>query len=111
MYTVLDTHPNPKSADLAAREKELRAFACRVGAKVKADFLLFSAMHMSLAAAAIVAAIPLTLTFGYVFGFRQGRPPGYDIDITDYWLNGAGFALNPQRQPQLALDRSQSACA
>ena len=35
----------------------------------------------------------------YVFGFRQGKPPAYDLDLLDYWLNGAGFAPHPQRQP------------
>jgi hypothetical protein len=69
--------------------------------------LLFSAMHLSLLSSAIVAAVPLTLNLGYVFGLRHGRPPGYDLDIADYWMNGAGFAAHPQAQPELALERSQ----
>ena len=68
--------------------------------------LLFSAMNMSLLPASSVAAIPLVLTLGYVFGLRQGRPPGYDRDIVDHWTNGPGFAMNPQLQPELSRERS-----
>ena len=32
------------------------------------------------------------LALGYVFGFRHGKPPGYDIDLLDYWLCGAAIA-------------------
>lgn len=57
--------------------------------------LLFSAVHMSFLASALVALVPLTLCLVYVFTFRQGKPPGYDIDCLDYWLNGAGFSPEP----------------
>jgi hypothetical protein len=53
--------------------------------------LLFSAMRMNILLASSIAAIPLALTFGYVFGFRQGKPPGYDVDCFDYWMSGSGF--------------------
>ncbi len=62
--------------------------------------LLFSAMRMSLSASIAVATVPLTLTLLYVFGLRQGKPPGYDVDLLDSWLNGSGCALNPDTQPQ-----------
>ena len=42
--------------------------------------LLFSALRMSFLMASVVAAVPFTLTLAYVFGFRQGKPPGYDVD-------------------------------
>ncbi len=70
--------------------------------------LLFSALHMRLLAASGVAAIPLVLTLAYVFGLRQGRPPGYDRDIVDQWLHGPGFAMNPQAQPELARERTET---
>ena len=62
--------------------------------------VLFSAMRVSLSGSLIVAAIPLALTLVYVFTLRQGKPPGYDVDLLDYWLNGCGCALNPHAQPQ-----------
>lgn len=62
--------------------------------------LLFSAARCSFGQSFAMAMIPLTLTLIYVFGFRQGKPPAYDLDFVDYWTNGAGFAPNPQLQPQ-----------
>jgi hypothetical protein len=64
---------------------------------------LFSAMRVSFGASFATAIVPLAVTLIYVFGFRQGRPPAYDIDLLDYWTNGAGFAPNPQLQPQNPL--------
>ena len=62
--------------------------------------LLFSALRCSFGQSFGIALIPLALTLIYVFGFRQGKPPAYDLDLVDYWTNGAGFAPNPQLQPQ-----------
>ena len=53
--------------------------------------LLFSACRFTFFASAVVAAIPLALTLIYVFGFRQGKPPRYDMDYLEYWLAGRGF--------------------
>lgn len=60
---------------------------------------LFSAMRTGFFTALGLAAIPLTLTFVYVFGFRQGKPPGYDLDCLDFWFSGSGFGPHPERQP------------
>jgi hypothetical protein len=51
----------------------------------------------------IIAAIPLLLTLVYVYGFRQGKPPGYDIDCVDCWISGSAFGPNPSRQPNHPL--------
>lgn len=61
---------------------------------------LFSAMRVSFTASFATASVPLALTLLYVFGFRQGKPPAYDLDLLDYWTNGAGFGPNPRLQPQ-----------
>jgi len=61
--------------------------------------LLFSALRCGFWQAFGIAIIPLALTLIYVFGFRQGKPPAYDLDLVDYWINGAGFSPNPQAQP------------
>src|SRR5262245_11431736 len=60
---------------------------------------LFSALKLGLAISLVTAVIPFLLSLIYVFGFRQGKPPAYDIDCLDLWLNGAGFGPNPLRQP------------
>ena len=62
--------------------------------------LHFSAARCSFGQSFAKAIIPLALMLIYVFGFRQGKPPAYDLDLVDYWTNGAGFAPNPQLQPQ-----------
>jgi len=58
--------------------------------------LLFSAYRMSFMQAGAVAVIPLTLTLIYVFGFRQGKPPRYDVDCLEYCFFGKGFSPQPE---------------
>lgn len=76
-----------------------------IGTFVSVVLLLFcfTGWRMSFTASLGLASLPLVLTFVYVFGFRQGKPPGYDVDCLDYWLHGAGFAPQPDRQPQHPL--------
>lgn len=59
--------------------------------------LLFSAFHVAFINALLVACIPLFLTLIYVLGFRQGKPPGFDVDLIDTWSNGRGFAPAPHQ--------------
>ena len=61
--------------------------------------VLFSAVRCSFGQSFGIAIIPLALALIYVFGFRQGKPPAYDLDLADYWTNGAGFSPNPRLQP------------
>ena len=61
--------------------------------------LLFSAYRMSFLGSMAVAVIPLTLTLAYIFGFRQGKPPRYDIDCLEYCLLGKGFS--PQAEAKI----------
>lgn len=65
--------------------------------------LLFSAYRMSFMQSAAVAVIPLTFTLIYVFGFRQGKPPRYDIDCLEYCLFGGGFSPQPQAKTKHPL--------
>jgi hypothetical protein len=66
--------------------------------------LLFSALRMSFLMASGIAAVPFTLTLAYVFGFRQGKPPGYDVDCFDFWFSGAGFGPELAQQPSHPLE-------
>ncbi len=59
---------------------------------------LFSAMRRGFAESFAIGLVPLALALIYVFGFRQGRPPAYDLDLIDYWSNGSGFGPNPRPQ-------------
>lgn len=65
--------------------------------------LLFSTYRFSFLDSAAIAAVPLTLTLIYVFGFRQGKPPRYDLDCLEYWLAGKGFSPEPQARIQHPL--------
>ncbi|MBU6411205.1 MAG: hypothetical protein KGR98_12535 [Verrucomicrobia bacterium] len=69
--------------------------------------LLFSACRASFAASAAIAAVPLALTLIYIFGFRQGKPPRYDLDCLEYWLFGKGFSpeAKPESRPKIQHPR------
>lgn len=60
-------------------------------ASVVTLLLLFSVWRWNFVAALIPAAVPLALTLLYILAFRQGRPAGYDTDLLELWLKGAGF--------------------
>jgi hypothetical protein len=36
----------------------------------------------------------------YIFGLRQGKPPGYDRDMVERVFTGNGFAPEPNRRAQ-----------
>jgi len=36
--------------------------------------------------------VPVGLCLAYIFGLRQGKPPGYDRDCFEHWTSGSGFA-------------------
>ena len=40
----------------------------------------------------LVALVPVSLCLAYIFGLRQGKPPGYDRDIFEYLITGRGFS-------------------
>jgi hypothetical protein len=60
--------------------------------------LLFSVYRVGLGVSGFIAALPLLFALSYVFGFRQGKPPRYDVDCLEYWIGGKGFG--PELQPQ-----------
>ena len=53
--------------------------------------LLFSAYKVGFTASVLISGMPLVLAVTYVFGFRQGKPPRYDLDCVEYWIGGRGF--------------------
>jgi hypothetical protein len=66
-------------------------------ASVGLVLFLFSGMQWDFLPSLAAAAIPSLVTLVYVFGFRQGKPPGYDVDCLDTLLFGRGFA--PDSKP------------
>ena len=53
--------------------------------------LLFSVWRVGFTSSVVLAGMPLLLAMVYVFGFRHGKPPRYDLDCLEYWIAGRGF--------------------
>jgi len=63
-----------------------------VGVAITVFFVLLVMMNTSLLTAFLVALVPVGICLAYIFGFRQGKPPGYDRDCFEHWFSGGGFA-------------------
>jgi hypothetical protein len=53
-------------------------------------------LNSSLLTSLGLALLPVALCLAYIFGFRQGKPPGYDRDCFEFWMTGSGFAPEVQ---------------
>ena len=62
-----------------------------VGTGITLFFVLIVVLKASLPASFAVALVPALLCVAYIFGLRQGKPPGYDRDCLEYVLSGRGF--------------------
>jgi len=62
-----------------------------IGAAIVVFFVLLVMLKTTLMAAVGSALVPLGLCVAYIFGLRQGKPPGYDRDCFEHWLSGVGF--------------------
>ena len=71
-----------------------------VGVAITVFFVLLVMIKTSLLTAFLGALVPLGLCLAYIFGFRQGKPPGYDRDCFEQWFSPGGFA--PEVQTSLA---------
>jgi len=63
-----------------------------IGAGITLFFLLLVVVGASLTVSFFVALAPVLLCLAYIFGLRQGKPPGYDRDCFEYLLTGRGFS-------------------
>ena len=68
-----------------------------IGAGITLFFLLLVIVGASLGVSFLVALAPVLVCLAYIFGLRQGKPPGYDRDIFEYVLNGHGFGPEAHR--------------
>lgn len=68
-----------------------------VGTGITLFFVLLVMLKCSLLTSFLSALVPVLLCLAYIFGLRQGKPPGYDRDILQYALTGRGFG--PQEDP------------
>lgn len=63
-----------------------------IGAGITVFFVALVVLNSSLLTSLGVALIPVGICLAYIFGLRQGKPPGYDRDIFERVLTGSGFA-------------------
>lgn len=70
-----------------------------IGAGIMLFFVLLVIMKSSLLTSFVVALVPVGLCLAYIFGLRQGKPPGYDLDCFEYWVSNTGFS--PESRPNL----------
>ena len=63
-----------------------------VGAGIMLFFVLLVPMKASFLTSFVVALLPVALCLAYIFGLRQGKPPGYDRDMFERLFTGSGFA-------------------
>ena len=68
-----------------------------IGAGIALFFVLLVMLKSSLLTAFLVALVPIGLCLAYIFGLRQGKPPGYDRDIFERIFTGNGFAPETSR--------------
>jgi hypothetical protein len=63
-----------------------------IGAGITLFFVLLVVLGESFLTSFLVALVPIFLCLAYIFGLRQGKPPGYDRDIFEYVTHGRGFS-------------------
>jgi hypothetical protein len=68
-----------------------------IGAGITLFFLLLVVAGASAGVSFLVALVPVLICLAYIFGLRQGKPPGYDRDMFEYVFRGRGFS--PEARP------------
>jgi hypothetical protein len=61
------------------------------GAGITFFVLFLVVLKSSLLTSFVIALVPVLLCLAYIFGLRQGKPPGYDRDIFERVLTSRGF--------------------
>lgn len=68
-----------------------------VGVGITVFFVFLVMLNSSLLTSFGVALVPVALCLAYIFGLRQGKPPGYDRDVFERVFTGSGFAPDKNR--------------
>ncbi len=68
-----------------------------VGVAITVFFVLLVVLKSSLLTSFGIALVPVLLCLAYIFGLRQGKPPGYDRDMFERLLSGGGFGPDENR--------------
>jgi hypothetical protein len=68
-----------------------------IGLGITLFVLMLVVLGLSLGASFLVAIIPVLVCLAYIFGLRQGKPPGYDRDLFEFAVSGRGFSPDVHR--------------
>ena len=68
-----------------------------VGVGITVFFVFLVMLNSSLLTSFGIALVPVGLCLAYIFGLRQGKPPGYDRDVFERVFTGSGFAPDANR--------------
>jgi hypothetical protein len=68
-----------------------------IGGGITLFFVMLVMVGSSLLVSCLVALVPVSVCLAYIFGLRQGKPPGYDRDIFEYVTTGRGFSPEVNR--------------
>ncbi len=68
-----------------------------VGAGITVFFVLLVVLNSSFFVSLLAALGPVLVCLAYIFGLRQGKPPGYDRDVFEHVLGGRGFSPETHR--------------
>ena len=74
-----------------------------IGVGISVFFISLVVLKSSLAASFGAALLPVAVFLAYIFGLRQGKPPGYDRDILGHGLSGSGFGPTTKHLPRHPL--------
>ena len=77
-----------------------------VGAGITLFFVFLVTLKSSLMTSLGITAAPVVLCLAYIFGLRQGKPPGYDRDILERCVASNGFGPDVEHPPKHPLDRA-----
>src|SRR6185295_15446374 len=67
-----------------------------IGVGITVFFVLLVMLKSSLTTSFGFAVLPVALCLAYIFGLRQGKPPGYDRDCFEHLLSSGGFGPEVQ---------------
>lgn len=70
-----------------------------IGVGITVFFVFLVILKSTLLTSFGLALIPVGLCLAYIFGLRQGKPPGYDRDIFERVFTGSGFAPDESCPP------------
>ena len=68
-----------------------------IGLGITLFFLMLVVFGSSLGMSFLFALVPVLVCLAYIFGLRQGKPPGYDRDLFEYAVSGRGFSPDVPR--------------